>query len=164
MAGALFGVACLAAIARTVIQLKKRRPLSVDDAFFAFSCVCLCASTILLYQLMSGLYFDQKVVSDPSAVSFKMAIKIIPELLKVQRLSYAHLTLTWTAIFSVKFSFLFFFKLLIKRLTNLNVYWRVVVWINAVVFVLCVSDIFIACPHITLSDSKLSFLPFSADL
>lgn len=103
---------------------------------------------------MSALYFEQKLASDPNAVSFKTALKTIPELLKFQRLSYAHLTLTWTVIFSVKFSFLFFFKLLIKRLTSLNIYWRVVVGINAIVFVLCVSDIFIACPHITLSGTK----------
>ena len=121
--------------------------------------MCLCASTILLYLFIPALYFEQKLVSDPSTFSFKTALSSISKLLKSQKLSYAHLTLTWIVIFSVKFSFIFFFKVLVKRLTNLNLYWRVVVWTNAVVFVLCICDIFIACPNITLSGCK--FLPVS---
>lgn len=133
--------------------------MSVDDAFFAFACVCLCASTALLFQLVGALYFEQKLVLDPSSVSLTTAFQIIPELLGTQKVSYAHLTLTWTVIFSVKFSFMFFFKILIKRLTDLNVYWRVVVWINAVSYILCISDVFISCPHITLAGGKsLEFL------
>ncbi|MCJ1422884.1 hypothetical protein MMC29_000764 [Sticta canariensis] len=151
IAGALSGVAFFAAICRIIIQLKKRRPLSIDDAFFAFSLVCLCASTTLLYQLIPGLYFEQKLVLDPSAVPFKTVIETIPELLGLQKISYAHLTLTWSVIFSVKFSFLFFFRLLIRRLATLDFYWRIVVWINAVGYILCVSEIFITCPHITLA-------------
>lgn len=159
MAGTIFGIAFLAAISRTTVQIKKRRPLSVDDAFFAFACVCLCASTALLFQLMGALYFEQKLVLDPNSIFLTTAFQIIPELLGTQRLSYAHLTLTWTVIFSVKFSFMFFFKNLIKRVKNLNIYWRVVVWINAVSYFLCISDVFISCPHITLAGGKsLSFL------
>lgn len=135
--------------------MKKRRPPSVDDFLLAFACVCLCASTILFYLLMSALYLEQKLMLDPSVVSLNTALGIIPKLLKFQRLSYAQLTLTWAVIFSVKFSFLFFFRILIKRLMYLNFYWQIVVWVNAVSFFLCASDVFIACPHITLSGSKL---------
>ena len=141
--------------------MKKQRPLSIDDAFFAFSFVCLCASTILLYQLIPGLYFEQELVLDPSAVPYKTVIEAIPELLVYQKISYSHLTLTWNVIFSVKFSFLFFFRFLIRRLATLNFYWRIVVWMNAVCYILCVSDVFIACPHITLVGCKLIiFLSF----
>lgn len=164
MAGALSGVAFFAAICRTIIQLKKQRPLSIDDAFFAFSCVCLCVSTILLYQLIPGLYFEQQLVLDPSAVPYKTVIETIPELLSLQKISYAHLTLTWNVIFSVKFSFLFFFRLLVRRLATLNFYWRIVFWINAVGYILCVSDVFISCPHITLVGCKLIFFLFFENL
>ena len=73
-----------------------------------------------------------------------------------QKGDYVFLSLEWAAIFSIKASFLCFFKQLINRLNGIIVYWRVVVVTTAGVFVVCVAAEFIACPRLGLAACKYS--------
>ena len=78
----------------------------------------------------------------------------IDEVLWLQKLTYAFLAVTWSAIFAVKFSFLAFFKTLVRRLQCITIYWRWVVGITAIVYALSVCDVFIPCPRFDLSAGK----------
>lgn len=148
----VFGVAILAAVTRTAIRIHLKQRLQIDDGFLFLACVCLIATTILLYKMVTDIYFFQSLSSDPSAVAIPM--DIVSRIDWFQKSDSAYLFVTWTAIFAVKFSFLAFFRRLIDRLGSIIIYWKVVIGFTASAFAFCVCDGFIACPQRGLSASQ----------
>ncbi len=151
VAGALYGISIIAAASRTAIKVRKRQPLQTDDIFLFLACACLTASTALIFKLLSSVFLAEAnfVVLDPTSVQFPP--NFVRSIVSYQREIYAFLSLSSGTIFSVKFSFLFFFRLLIDRLNGIVTYWKIVVVITIVCFIYSVISFLIACPHLGLS-------------
>lgn len=75
------------------------------------------------------------------------------QLFRFHKISDAYLVLTYTSIFAVKFSFLFFFRVLVRRVHKMVVYWWIVVAVTAVAWIVCVISIFLSCLYF---DERLS--------
>ena len=66
---------------------------------------------------------------------------------RFQKLNDAYLVLTYNTIFAVKFSFLFFFRMLINRVRQMKIYWWLVAAATGVVWAYGVIGFFITCPY-----------------
>ena len=68
--------------------------------------------------------------------------------------TWSYLVVIWTLIFSIKLSFLWFFRLLVDRLRSFVIYWRVVVVVSILAYIFCAFNNFIICRKSSPSDSK----------
>ena len=151
--GVLFGSAIVTAIVRTGIRIKWRRRVSLDDASLAVACLALTAATTTLYKELGVLYLAEDIVQD--YVTGNMAdlpadVNVAATIPRYQRTFYLHGTLCWIAVFSVKFTFLLFFRQLLNRLPRFLLYWKVVVVANVVALSYCICYAFFLCPHSNL--------------
>lgn len=144
---------------RTALRLHSQRRLHLDDAFLLFACAALTAATPLLYRTIAPLYFLLELASESlSATNFSQSTEsnVAAEVHLYKLLHIAYEALIWTAIFSVKFSFLAFFRHIVDRIPNLLLHWKIVVVINIVACAFCVCFTFVACPLTGYTASKLS--------
>ena len=135
----------IAAFFRTILRFHQNRRFSVDDGFVLFSCACLTGATVLFYLSISNTYFVELVLLNPATA--KIPPDFLQEVLWYQRGSYSFLALSFTTIFSIKASFLCFFKRLIEGVDHMAIIWWVAVGTTAASWVLCVCAEFIACPY-----------------
>lgn len=141
-----------------MIRLHYQKRLSIDDAFLVFAEICLCASVGLLYTFVDGLFLEEALLTRPSST-------IVPpdlddQLIRFHLLSSVYLVLTYTTIFSVKFSFLFFFRILVCRIHKMVIYWWIVIAVTSVAWIWCAISIFVPCYHVD-SRSRKFLLHFS---
>ncbi|KAI9796329.1 MAG: hypothetical protein M1835_004320 [Candelina submexicana] len=96
---------------------------------------------------MGKLYWDQELVFNPSLFSKYGSenVNIPHHIIDHQRFIYSATTLLWTTIFTVKFAYLTFFRRLIKQIRPLIIYWRVIVGITVVSFLICIMSIYVTC-------------------
>jgi hypothetical protein len=141
----------LAAVARIAVQIRNRLRLYLSDAFLIFACACLCAAAGILYSLFDDLYLIQALYVDPAGVA--LPPDFFDEILYSLKLLFTVQTVLWAVIFSVKFSFLSFFRPLVSRLERLKTWWTTVVVFTFLTFGFCASSVFIICPHFGLSTS-----------
>ena len=152
--GILYGTAILSASMRTALRMHSQRRLSLDDAFLLFAC-----ATPVLYRTIAPLYFLEELASG-SLESQSIGTNVDAEVQRYKLLHVTYEALIWIAIFSVKFSFLAFFRHIVDRITNLLRHWKVVVVINIVACAFCVGFSFMTCPLTGYTASRLS-LPHS---
>ena len=107
----LFTIALLFLLARTVIRCRYQRQLLLDDIFLFFGVLCLCAA---FGPLMLLFFHGEYTWSD------------------INKIYDAYFTLTYSTLFSVKLSFLFFFRNLLRRAQKMIVYWWTVL---AIIFI-----------------------------
>ncbi|KAL8942143.1 MAG: hypothetical protein Q9216_001828 [Gyalolechia sp. 2 TL-2023] len=149
--GALFGLAIIAAAARTFIRLRPVPRLALDDSLLLFACVCLVASTGLLFELIPNAYLFQKL-NFGQLVSLPFPIASLPrETIRTIQILDAYTLLSWVVIYAAKFCFLTFFRALIDRVERMIIYWKVVVVITILLGALSMCETFIACPHIDVN-------------
>ena len=150
--GTFFGIAILTSTTRTAIRIHKFRRLHIDDYFLFLAVAALIGATGLLIGSTSTIYYFTASLGGqavPPADFLQKAANIA---------TYATIAelLSWTTIYAVKFSFLFYFRSLIKRLPRLCIWW----WCVAGTFVpLAFTTIFanfILCPNVGLA---LGMLP-----
>lgn len=125
----------------------------IDDALLFLACICLTGETILLYKAIPYIYFVQGLT--PDNISGASLADTVAKIKWFQKADQAFLFITWTTIFLVKFSYLFFFRHLIDRLGKIIIYWKVVIVINIMIFCFCIIDGFVACPKTGLSAGEL---------
>lgn len=77
----------------------------------------------------------------------QIELQLAPTLFKYLKLSDTYYVMTWTTIFAVKFSFLFFFRVLIRRVHAVTLYWQIVSVVTVLVWVYCIAGAFIICPY-----------------
>lgn len=142
----------ITATARTVIRLRIQRQLHLDDAFLLVACVLLTVAITLLYILEPLLYWDARFFRNPGALPVEP--DFMEKVTKYEKYLYSQLTLTWTTIFAVKFSFLCFFRQMVDRMTTLVIFWRVVVVVTLLSFVLCACSHFVGCPYFGMKSSR----------
>lgn len=148
----LFVISIIIAIARTAIRLRYQRRLFVDDAILLVAIVCLCAAMTLLLVFAPSLYAVEAFITGSSAmISPEELVEIEVQLerpfVKFLKLSDTYYVMTWTSIFAVKFSFLFFFRVLIRRVRAVTLYWQIVSVVTVLVWVYCIAGAFIICPY-----------------
>ncbi|KAI9833210.1 MAG: hypothetical protein M1826_000123 [Phylliscum demangeonii] len=135
VSGIMPGLAIIAAVVRTVYRLRSHRRLFVDDLFLWIACVCLTVGTIVLYTMTTDLYLSYTGWTLFLAEDFEGGVK--RGVIYLRRF-FAYASMTWTAIYAVKLSFLFFFRVLVERIRYMTIYWRVVLGSTIVAFCLCV--------------------------
>lgn len=115
----------------------------MDDYLFFAAVAALIAGAGLFFALVGTLYTVQAVSEGKTLPPPNFIHTIENEATYVQ---IAEL-LSWTAIFSVEFSFLFYFRALVKRLYKMEAWW----WFTFVTFIpitaISISGAFIVCPH-----------------
>lgn len=114
----------------------------------------------LLYAFADSLFLEEALTTSPSSVI--LPPDFLNQLFRFHKLSDAYLVLTYTSIFAVKFSFLFFFRVLVRRMHKMIVYWWIVVAVTTVAWAVCVISIFLPCTYFdersSQSDSVHQFL------
>lgn len=119
------------------------RKVTVDDGFFFLAVITLIAGTTTCYIDIPYLYVQQNV--DPSTtVITPQFIELLQRSLRIQAATDVLLS---TTLFSVKFSFLFFFHGLIRRLRGLTIWWWCILALMIPIAAVFVSCIFIVCPY-----------------
>ena len=152
--GTLFASAIIAAIARTFIRVRTAAKFAFDDALLLFACVCLIASTGLLYRLIPNAYLYERLdLGQNVTLPFPIS-DINKQTVLTVRILGAYTLLSWLVVFAVKFCFLFFFRALIDRLPRMIIYWRFVVAITIIFGGVALCETYIACPRIDASSSK----------
>lgn len=106
----------------------------------------------LLLVFTPSLYLlESFVMSSPAMASpeemAEIMLQLEQPLFKYLKLSDTYYVMTWTAIFAVKFSFLFFFRVLIRRVRAITLYWQIVSVVTVLVWVYCIAGSFIICPY-----------------
>lgn len=139
---------------RVAVQIKNRRRIFWSDAFLVFACACLCAGTGLLYPFTESLYLEQALAENPFSVA--LPPDFTNYFLTSLKFLFAYQTVMWTVVYSVKLSFLSFFRPLVRRLAKLKTWWSVTVVTTALGWGLSAVGVFIICPHFDLSSCKSS--------
>jgi hypothetical protein len=99
----------------------------------------------LLFPFTPSMYLVEALVTD--SANLDIPSDFLYQSFQFQKLSDAYLVLTYNTIFAVKFSFLFFFRILTSRVRQMRIYWWVVAATTGVVWVYGVVAIFIICPY-----------------
>ena len=114
-----------------------------DDALFFLAMICLVAGSTLIFIDIPYVYLQE----DVEAGLQMPPANLVTQLIHGEKIQDAGIVLLSTTLFSVKFSFLFFFRHLLRLQKKLMLYWWFVCFItlpSAIVFMF--SD-FIACDY-----------------
>ena len=122
------------------------RIIFIDDYFF-LAFLALIGSNGLHYYIITPLYDDTKLSTGLETPSRQVLESSQQQAATGSRIAYAAQFLAWTTIFSVKFSFLLYFRTLIKRLHTLIVLWWFVLIFCIPVACIAVCVPFIECPY-----------------
>ena len=134
----------MAATARTAIRIRVFGQLHVDDYFLFLATAALIGSTGLFLRMIPSLYLFAEVIQGhalPPPDSLQEAI---------HDSTYASTgeVLCWITIYAVKFSFLFYFRNLVRRLSRLTRLW----WCSLVILTLVtfpsILGTFLVCPYV----------------
>ena len=154
----LFTVSIILAIARTCIRLRYQKRLFADDVFLLVAILCLCAALALLVIFCPSMYLIEAYVAATPVIELPpdplQLLALEQHLFKYLKLSDVYYIMTWTTIFAVKFSFLFFFRVLIRRVRGITLYWRIVGGISVLSWGYCISGAFIICPYYDIRACK----------
>ena len=139
----MLAVAVIVAVGRILARIRKDHRIYVDDGFFFFAIVGLIAGTALVFVDIPYVYLQEDVEAGLRAPPANFVF----QLLHSEKIQDAASVLLAATIFSVKFSFLFFFRHLLRLQKKLMWYWWFILVIlvpSAAVFMF--SD-FIACDY-----------------
>ncbi|MCJ1361371.1 hypothetical protein MMC16_000470 [Acarospora aff. strigata] len=142
VSGIFLGIALILACGRIYIKISKYRRLFVDDYLFIAANVFLVAGTILYFLVLP---YNQTQVNVAAGI-----IPPPPDLLQqldldVKLQDSASLFIN-AAVYTVKFSFLFFFRLLLHRTKKLQVWWWCVFIFTIPCMMIAMCTNFMACP------------------
>ena len=139
----LFIIALVFVLVRTVIRFRYQKQFLLDDAFLYFGVICLCAAVGLLMQFSEAMYMSEAL--NMASVSYEL--DDLQLLSQFDKYSDVYLALTYTTLFSVKLSFLFFFRILVRRVRKMAIYWWTVLAITIVAWpVSIVAAVAPSCP------------------
>lgn len=127
--------------------MKFQKRLFVDDGFLLLALILLITSMALYFSFMDSLYMIEAIIFQgqiPSELSFAAIEQTVS---RAHVLETTALELSWTSIFAVKFSFLFFFKTLVSRIRPMTILWRIVVGVTAVAWVAGCLCVVMECPY-----------------
>lgn len=100
-------------------RFHKSHHIEVDDSFFFLAITTLISGTTILYLDIPYIYLQEDVEAGLRAAP----ADLVSQLIESERLQDAAATLLGTAIVSVKFPFLFFFRGLIQHQKKEMIWW-----------------------------------------
>lgn len=155
----LFIISLLFVVARTLLRLHYQNRLYIDDAFLFFAVLCLCAVMILLYVTLETMFMAEAFIVIP--FSADIPPDFLNRISKLHKISTAFIILSYTAICAVKFSFLFFFRTLVRRIPGMMKYWQVVVVITGIAWVTGSIGAVFPCPYYDPNSTSKILFQFS---
>ncbi|MCJ1284684.1 hypothetical protein MMC26_004020 [Xylographa opegraphella] len=112
-------IALAAAGGRTYFRLRVFRRLAADDCFLLLSTVTFAGSIVCAWLLRENVYLQ--VASGLGTAPYNPDHVNVS--LQGDKLYLAASTLIWASLFSIKFSFMFFFHNLVRRVRMVEFYW-----------------------------------------
>ena len=114
-----------------------------------FACAALIAANVVLYYMLSDLYWDEELLLNPQGADASMPTfpELLDRVLLTRKTILAYVALSWTSIYAVKLCFLFFFRQLIDRVKRLVVIWKISLGVTVVSYCVTVSSYFLTCTH-----------------
>ena len=148
MTGVLFGLAIIIYATRTYIRARIVKQFSTEDVLLLFAVICLCAVTGLAYSSIHNLYDSLAVILH--GVESGLLFNLLEEIPKTSKENNAATTLWWLIIFPVKLAYLFFFRRLISRVRELNIWWWCVIGFTVPAGLVCIAASWLTCPYFTI--------------
>ena len=142
----MFVLCMLSVIARFYIRIGVQRSFTADDGLVLAGTVFLIGAFATLMVSLDTEYMIEAFVF--KVPGLELSSDFLERTTTVQQTTAAVVTLSWCAVASVKFSFLFLFRKLIARVRYMTVYWWFVVLVNLGVLAYGCSVYFVSCPHI----------------
>lgn len=136
-------MAIILAAARVLIRIYYLKRVNVDDYFFIVAIATLIPGAGLFFSYIKTAYAIEAVLDRKASLPpyFLQTLENAATYAQIAQL------LCWITIFSIKFSFLFYFRALVNRLYKMEIWW----WCTLVVLVptaaVSIAGSFIACPH-----------------
>ncbi|KAI0425061.1 hypothetical protein F5Y09DRAFT_322637 [Xylaria sp. FL1042] len=151
-----FGAAVLCVITRFVVRIFGRLRTRLDDGLVLLSVIALASSYAACMQELNGLYLLE-------AINKHLVIPLpeeLPEISSIQKWSTIFAALNWTSVYLVKFTFLYFFYILVQGLGRRikTLYW-ITVGLCVVFWIYTVLDPVIICPHFGADSVKCETIP-----
>ena len=140
----LFGLCLISACARFYIRLRIQKSFAIDDGILLFGIICVIAAMVLLHTFTDEMMLVGATETGLSGID--LPPDFISQAFDFQRLVTAGLILTWTAIVSVKYSYLFLFKRLIDRMPRMITYWWLAFTFNGIISAYGMAVYVAACP------------------
>ncbi|KAF2090211.1 hypothetical protein K490DRAFT_71845 [Saccharata proteae CBS 121410] len=143
--GILWGGFALATIFiafRTFVRIRTFRRLYVDDGFVFLAWTMLLAITITWQVLASDMYLDNDVATGKL---FPPPADFAPRVEKFFRASVAIIFLFYSTLWSIKLSFLFFFRRLYMNIGKLMRLWWAVLALTVATWFVCIGTIEYNC-------------------
>ncbi|KAF2137097.1 uncharacterized protein K452DRAFT_279095 [Aplosporella prunicola CBS 121167] len=140
----LYGVTTIVALIRFFVRVKSTQKLWLDDYLVMAAVLCSTASTALLYHWRGSLYLSKALLTMPDKVAVEP--KDLPMLESQTLILDLVNAFIWTTIFSMKLSFLYLFRNLVKNnsLLLIRYFWFVVIF-TVLSWGFSASEIFIHC-------------------
>lgn len=142
-----FSIALFAAAIRTALRVRAKGRIFLDDVFLVFACLSLVAATVILHVQLGTIYLAEDLTELYRSGNFPDDVNVGEVVAEYHIAQYGHGTMGWLTVFAVKFSFLCFFRQLVRNIQRLENYWRCVLTFNIVAFLYCIMYIAAECPH-----------------
>ena len=140
--GIIMSIAVLLACGRVYIKASKFHRLFVDDFLLIFATILLVAGTIMVFLTLpynqTEIDVGAGLIPPPADLEHQLDYDV--------KFQDAATLLLNGSIFSVKFSFLFFFRLLLHRTGKLRAWWWAVFIITVPCAIICMCTESMLCP------------------
>lgn len=152
-------VAIVATAARTYFRVRRFRRLEIDDVFLILAIVTLCAFVGVVYSVKNLMYLSVYLALGLEDPSFPLdAIFDYEKTFEYYgQMDEAASVLIWTSIFAVKFSFVFFFRKLTRRVRGIEIWWQIVVVVLVPCALTCMFLGFVICSALNCSQTSLHY-------
>ena len=145
--GVFYGLAIVVASIRLILQARVNRRLYLDDYILIFACISLTAGTVLGYANVGNLYWSEGLNYNPTHIYYLLEehVDVAAHIDVYEGLGFSYPTLLWITIFAIKLAYLVFLRRLIDRVLPLIMYWRIVLGVTIVSFLVCVVSMHLGC-------------------
>ena len=139
--GFLFGLVVICFGYRMYIRLAVHKVFQADDGCIAFGVILLIVALGALYYYIDEMYLVEGLLQSTAETGLEALASdnnfslVPPDVLDFRKWVAVSLSLTWTTITAVKFSFLALFRRLIFRLPTLQRYWWCVCAYTVIVYI-----------------------------
>ena len=152
-------IAIVAAGSRTFLRVRQSRRLEIDDVFLILAITTLCAFVGVIYSVKDLIYLSvyMSLGREDPGYPLDNTFDYIKTFNYYGRMTEAASVLIWTSIFAVKFSFVFFFRKLTRRVRGIELWWRIVVGALVPCALACMFLGFMICPQLDCSPTALHY-------
>jgi hypothetical protein len=120
----LFGIAFLFFVSRIAVRFKTSNRLFLDDGFALLAILCLCANGVIVTVMLPTMYVTISMAKMGKRGT--PTIDAFASLTFFLKMQFAQTFIYWTCLWSVKASFLAFFKRLTTNLKGHIIAWWIV--------------------------------------